>query len=43
LWDAVNPRFPFVITAVVSVLSIIPAWFKFRLPDKKEEEAVDPA
>ena len=30
------------ITAVVSVLSILPAWFKFRLPDKKEEESVAP-
>lgn len=43
LWENVSPRFPFVITAVVSILSIIPAWLKFRLPDKKEEEPVSPA
>ncbi|MEW5868726.1 MAG: MFS transporter [Chloroflexota bacterium] len=32
LWDKISPRFPFLITAVVSILSIIPAWFKFKLP-----------
>lgn len=32
LWERVSPRFPFVITAVVSVLSVIPVWFKFKLP-----------
>lgn len=32
LWARVGPRFPFIVTAVVSVLSIIPIWFKFKLP-----------
>ena len=32
LWEKVNPRFPFLITVVVSFLSIIPAWLKFKLP-----------
>jgi len=32
LWEKVNPRFPFLITVVVSFLSIIPVWLKFKLP-----------
>jgi DHA1 family multidrug resistance protein-like MFS transporter len=32
LWEKVNPRFPFLITVVVSFLSIVPAWLKFKLP-----------
>lgn len=32
LWERVGPRFPFLITAVVSCLSTFPAWFKFKLP-----------
>lgn len=34
LWDKVNPRFPFQLTAGATLLSIIPAWFKFKLPDR---------
>ena len=29
LWENVSPQFPFMVTAVVSLLSIIPVWFKF--------------
>ncbi len=32
LWDSVGPRFPFIITIIVVLLAIIPAWFKFKLP-----------
>lgn len=32
LWEQVGPRFPFLITAAVSILSIIPIWLKFKLP-----------
>jgi DHA1 family tetracycline resistance protein-like MFS transporter len=32
LWNKVNPRFPFIITVVVIFLSVIPVWFKFKLP-----------
>ncbi len=32
LWEHVSPRFPFLITVVVSFLSTIPAWLKFKLP-----------
>ncbi|MFN2146285.1 MAG: MFS transporter [Anaerolineales bacterium] len=35
LWDNLSPRTPFFITAVVVLLSAIPVWFKFRLPDKQ--------
>ncbi len=34
LWDNFTPRTPFIITTVVVLLSIIPVWFKFRLPEK---------
>lgn len=32
LWDGFSPRFPFMITAVVVLLTIIPVWVKFKLP-----------
>ena len=32
LWERVNPRFPFQITAGAVLLSMIPVWFKFKLP-----------
>jgi MFS family permease len=38
LWDSVSPRFPFLITGVVVMLSIIPIMLKFRLPDKTQAE-----
>lgn len=34
LWQQVGPRFPFLITATVSILSIIPIWLKFKLPEE---------
>jgi len=37
LWQQVGPRFPFLITAAVSILSIIPIWLKFKLPDGKQQ------
>jgi MFS family permease len=38
LWDRVGPRFPFMITGIVVMLSIIPIMLKFRLPDKAQAE-----
>lgn len=32
LWERFSPRLPFQITAVVVLISVIPAWFKFKLP-----------
>ena len=31
LWEKVSPQFPFMITAAVSLLSIIPVWLKFKI------------
>jgi MFS family permease len=33
LWERFDPRLPFVITAVGLLLSVIPVWFKFKLPE----------
>ena len=38
LWENFNPRFPFYITAFVALLTIIPSWLFFRLPDDGKEE-----
>jgi len=37
LWDRVSPRFPFTITAIALLLSIIPIWLKFKLPKTGKE------
>ena len=38
LYENVSPQAPFKVTAWVSLLAIIPAWLKFKLPDKGSEE-----
>jgi MFS family permease len=38
LWQRYGPRFPFTLTAWISLLAILPAWFKFKLPDKNRAE-----
>jgi MFS family permease len=40
LWDRYNPRTPFMITAVISLFTVIPAWFKFRIPEGETVEAI---
>ncbi|MGD2027691.1 MAG: MFS transporter [Anaerolineales bacterium] len=42
LWERFEPQVPFTITAVMALLSVIPVFFKFRLPEKSaaEETAV---
>jgi MFS family permease len=43
LWENVSPRFPFMLTALVSLLSIIPVWFKFKVSgDVAAEEPAPP-
>jgi MFS family permease len=37
LWKNVSPQFPFAITAVVSLLAIIPVWLKFKIKETKPE------
>lgn len=39
LWEKVNPRFPFQLTAGAVLLSIIPVWLKFKLPEKAVPDA----
>ena len=36
LWERFNPRIPFIITATLSLVTVIPTWFKFKLSDKGE-------
>jgi MFS family permease len=38
LWERVSPRLTFSLTAWLGLLSIIPVWFKFKLP-KDEQQA----
>ena len=33
LWERFSPRFPFSLTALVALLTTIPAWLKFKLSD----------
>jgi MFS family permease len=42
LYENISPRLPFLITGWASLLAIIPAWLKFKLPDKKEIEGTAP-
>ena len=37
LWVNFDPQVPFMITAVGVLLSVIPSWFKFKVPDVPEE------
>lgn len=39
IYENFSPRLPFVITAWVSLAAVIPAWFKFKLPKKADEES----
>jgi len=34
MWENISPRSPFVIAAAVSLLTIIPIWYKFKMPAK---------
>ena len=38
MWENIDPNAPFFVAAAVSLLTIIPIWFKFKLP--KEEKPV---
>jgi len=40
LWDKIGPWFPFAVTAWVSLISVIPAWLKFKLDAKPSKEGV---
>lgn len=36
LWERFSPRLPFMITAGVALLTVIPIWLKFKVPEKEE-------
>lgn len=36
LWENFSPRLPFMITAGVALLTVIPTWLKFKVPDQGE-------
>lgn len=38
LWERFSPRLPFQITAAVALVTILPTWFKFRLPGQPAAE-----
>ena len=38
LWERYGPRFPFTLTAWISVIVIVPAWLKFKLPKNKVDD-----
>jgi MFS family permease len=38
LWENISPQFPFMLTAVASLLSIIPVWFKFKVSGDMQSE-----
>ena len=38
LWDRFSPQFPFTITAIALLLSVIPIWIKFKLPKNVAQE-----
>jgi MFS family permease len=35
MWEKISPQSPFVVAAVFSLLTIIPIWFKFKIPQKE--------
>jgi MFS family permease len=37
LWDRVNPQFPFLVTAIILLLAVIPIWLKFKIPKAVEK------
>jgi hypothetical protein len=42
MWERVSPTFPFTVTAIVLLISVIPIWIKFKLPKdggKVEEQS----
>jgi MFS family permease len=41
LWDRVSPQFPFTITAIALLLSIIPIWLKLKLPKSGGDPTAD--
>ena len=43
LWENISPQFPFYLTAIASLFSIIPVWLKFKVDRTPEAAAPPPA
>jgi len=41
MWEKYGPRMPFYVTGLAALISAIPAWFKFKLPDNGVQNAGD--
>lgn len=41
LWKTINPQAPFYITAIFALLTVLPAWFKFKLNKRDLERAAE--
>ncbi|KAA3644906.1 MAG: MFS transporter [Chloroflexi bacterium] len=41
LWTRFTPRLPFYLTAIILMLSAIPAWLKFRIPKEQDPEVLE--
>ena len=41
IWKTINPQAPFYITAIFALITIIPAWLKFKLNKKDLERAAE--
>jgi MFS family permease len=33
IWVSIGPKAPFIITSILGILALIPAWFRLRLPE----------
>jgi MFS family permease len=38
MWETISPRAPFAVTALASLLAMIPAWFKFKIDKPVDDE-----
>jgi len=41
LWKTINPQAPFYITAIFALVTVLPAWFKFKLNERDLERAAE--
>jgi MFS family permease len=41
LWKTINPQAPFYITAIFALVTVLPAWFKFKLNKRDLERAAE--
>jgi len=41
LWKTINPQAPFYITAIFALVTVLPAWFKFKLDKRDFERAAE--